>query len=296
MKKGMNVWSLPGELKIEDQFKLCKQAGFDTIELNLTENNKQDNLVNKELALEEKIDLTLTSTENELEYIKSLSKKYKLPISSISTSLHWNYCLNSEEKELREKGIEVAKKMIQFCHFLGGDTVLIVPGVIKPTNDYEKSYITAQESLQEIAKVAEKLNIYVGIENVWNKFLLTPLEMKSFIDGIHSSNVGAYFDIGNILQYGFPHQWIEVLGKRIFKIHVKDYSLKIGNINGFTQLLQGDIDWETTVKSLVKIGYDGPLTCELSPYNANGEQLAFDSCKALEYIISLKENGGISNG
>lgn len=287
VKKGMNVWSLPNDFSLEEQFKVTKEAGFDTIELNVTENGITDSIVSKDLALAEKLDLTLDADENTLSRIKRLADKYQLPISSLSTALHWTYPLNSNDEKTREKGKLIIRRMIDLCKSLGGDTILVVPGLVTSNQSYDKAYEYAKNALLELAPYAEEQKIVIGLENVWNKFLLSPLEFRRLLDEVNSDYVGAYFDIGNILQYGFPEQWIRILGDKIAKIHVKDFKQSIGSIQGFTNLLQGDINWKACVAELNKIGYDGPLTCELSPYKMNGQQLALDTAGALSYITKL---------
>lgn len=285
--KGMNVWTLPAGLTIEEQFALTKDAGFDTIELNLSESQPQDNIVSKDLALNDSPTLTLDVTEEELAAIKVLSEKYELPITSISTSLHWNYSLTDHDETTRQKGIAIVKKMIDVCKALGGDTVLVVPGLVKQTESYDDCYDRALTALKELAPYAEANEIYIGIENVWNKFLLSPLETRDFIDKIDSPFVGMYFDAGNVLQFGFPEQWVRILGNRIKKIHVKDFNTGIGNIYGFTTLLNGSLNWKNLVEAIHEIGYTGPLTCELSAYTENGQQIAYDTSHALDYIVNL---------
>lgn len=285
--KGMNVWTLPAGLTIEEQFALTKDAGFDTIELNLSESQPQDNIVSKDLALNDSPTLTLDVTEEELAAIKVLSEKYELPITSISTSLHWNYSLTDHDETTRQKGIAIVKKMIDVCKALGGDTVLVVPGLVKQTESYDDCYDRALTALKELAPYAEANEIYIGIENVWNKFLLSPLETRDFIDKINSPFVGMYFDAGNVLQFGFPEQWVRILGNRIKKIHVKDFNTAIGNIYGFTTLLNGSLNWKNLVEAIHEIGYTGPLTCELSAYTENGQQIAYDTSHALDYIVNL---------
>ncbi|MBV7391426.1 sugar phosphate isomerase/epimerase family protein [Enterococcus alishanensis] len=287
MKKGMNVWSLPSDLSLEEQFKVTKEAGFDTIELNVTENIVNDSIVTNDLALAEKLDLTLEADEEVLNQILHLMEKYQLPISSLSTALHWTYPLNSNDEKIREKGKAIVCKMIDFCQVLGGDTVLVVPALVTTEQPYDQAYELAKAALSELAPYAQDKKIVIGIENVWNKFLLSPLEFRQLLDQVNSDYVGAYFDIGNILQYGFPEQWIRILGNKIAKIHVKDFKQSIGSIQGFTNLLQGDVNWQSCVKELNRIGYDGPLTCELSPYKVNGQQLALDTAGALSYITKL---------
>lgn len=285
MKIGINAWTLPVDLSMEEAFQLVKTSGFETIELNVSEENNDIGV----LGLDSLGTCSILSTvsQDELLKIHELSKRYELPISSISTNLHWKYSLNSEDSSIRNKGIELGKKMIDICEFLGGDSVLIVPGVITEDDCYEDSYKLSQASIKEMAAHADKTAIQIGIENVWNQFLLTPLEMKRFIDEIDHSSVKVYFDVGNVLQFGFPNQWIETLGDRIIKVHVKDFRKDVGNITGFTSLLSGDLNWPKTIASLRKIGYEGPLTAELSPYKHCPEQLIRDTAKAIQEIIKM---------
>lgn len=289
MKIGINSWTLPSHLSIEETFKEAKEAGFETIELNMAEETKHETIVS-ELGLEDAPHLTLETDEAGLLEIKALSEKYQLPISSIATALHWKYPLNSPEPTIREQGKEVARRMIDACSILGGDTILVVPGVVTAEADYENCYQYAQAGLKELAPYAESKGIVIGVENVWNNFLYSPLEMRQFIDGINHPFVKVYFDAGNVLQFGFPDQWVNILGKRIAKVHVKDFNKNVGNISGFTNLLAGSLDWPRLVHSLRDIGYEGPITAELSPYTHAPLQLAKDTAKAIEVIINLAKN------
>lgn len=287
MKKGMNVWSLPANLSLREQFRLTKEAGFDTIELNVSEEKTKTNMVSNELGLNETLDLLVTATKRELEQIKQLSEEFELPISSLSTSLHWSYPLTSEDEETQKKGRWIVERMIDICRYLGGDTVLIVPGLVTDSQDYETCYERAKQAFIHLSKRAEAQKIVIGVENVWNKFLLSPLEFRQFLDEINSPYVGAYFDVGNVLQFGFPEQWIQILAHRIVKVHVKDFKRDIGNIHGFTNLLLGDVNWARVMNALRKVEYAGPLTCELAPYSECGEQLAEDTSAALSHIFKL---------
>jgi hexulose-6-phosphate isomerase len=290
LQKGINAWCYPPSLSLKEVFSATKEAGFDTIELNMTEkskNNIKKNFVDAELNLSSGNFLTTDFSSAEIQAIKAMSQTFNIPISSISTSLHWDYPLNSINEAMIEKGKNIAFKMIQACSLLGGDTILVVPGVVTEENDYENSYEKSREAIKAIGKYAQKMNIKVGIENVWNKFLLSPLEMKKFIDEINNPNVGLYFDAGNVLQFGYPEQWVKILGEKIFKVHVKDFRKDIGNIHGFTNLLQGDINWKKLMWYLKGIKYQGPLTCELEPYRENPVQLAVDTSHAMDYLLSL---------
>ncbi len=132
--------------------------------------------------------------------------------------------------------------------------------------DYDVCYERAGEAIRQILPAAEQTGVAICIENVWNKFLLSPLEMRDFIDGFNSEMVGAYFDVGNVLLTGYPDQWIRILGKRIKRVHVKDFKLSVGTVAGFVDLLEGDVDFEAVKKTLTEIGYDGYVTAELLPF------------------------------
>ena len=78
----------------------------------------------------------------------------------------------------------------------------------------------------------ERAKVLLNPENLWNKFLLSPLEMRSFVDLFHSPWVGAHFDTGNVMQYGYPEDWILTLGPRIKRVHIKDFKRSFGDSSG----------------------------------------------------------------
>ncbi len=137
----------------------------------------------------------------------------------------------------------------------------------------------------ELSKIAEQYQVNIGIENVWNKFLLSPLEMRDFIDKIGSKYLGSFFDVGNILAFGYPEHWIRILGKRIKKVHIKDFRKDIGNVTGFTSLLEGDVNWPAVMQALKEIGYNDFIIAELSPYKFYPEQLVENTSKAMDKIM-----------
>jgi hexulose-6-phosphate isomerase len=143
------------------------------------------------------------------------------------------------------------------------------------------------EALKALSGYAEEKKVFIGVENVWNKFLLSPLEMAAFIDETGSNYVKAYFDAGNVLQFAYPQHWVEVLGKRIAKIHIKDFDGGIGNITGFKPLLQGDMPWAALMAALKAVHYDGYVTAELGAYRTHPSQLIRDTSAAMDYILSL---------
>jgi L-ribulose-5-phosphate 3-epimerase len=277
MLKGINQWCFPEGTSLEDVFGYSSKAGFDAVELNLYAPGE--------------VGLTLDSTAADAEKIKEMADSYGIQLRSLSTGLMWSNSLSAEEESVRAQGRQIVEKQIELAGILGIDTILCVPAFVKKegANSYDVAYRRSQEELAKLVPVAEKNQVHIGIENVWNKFLMSPLEMARFIDELGSSYVGAYFDVGNVLNFGYPEQWIRILGKRIRKVHVKDFNTSVGNINGFVPLLAGDVDWPEVRKALQEINYTDTLTAELSWYAAAPYQTAYDTARHLDIIIGGDE-------
>jgi L-ribulose-5-phosphate 3-epimerase len=273
MKKGINLWCFPNDWSLEKKLSLASEAGFDGIEINLDESG----------------DFHLESTKKEIEEISTLIKLYNLEIVGISTALLWNYPLTSNDETIRQKGISIIQKMITFAELFKVDTVLVVPGLVSEEVSYDIAYERSKKALIQLSGYAEEKGVTIAIENVWNKFLLSPLEMKKFIEEIGSPFVKAYFDVGNISAIGFPEQWISILGTYIQRIHVKDYKKDVGTIHGFTSLFQGDVNWLNVHNSLEKIHYQSYITAEVMPTNYFPEKHIYDLSASIEAII----RGGI---
>ncbi|MDB5085115.1 MAG: xylulose 5-phosphate 3-epimerase [Bacilli bacterium] len=271
MKKAVNQWCFPNGTSLEEVFKQSIQAGFDGVELNLYAPGE--------------VGFTLDTSAAEAERILKLASSYGLELKSLSTGLLWASPLSSSDPELRAKGRAVVAKQLEIAGLLGMETILVVPGNVDPATSYEVCYSRSQEELKQLLPLAEKRGITIGIENVWNKFLLSPLEMARYIDEFGSSFVGAYFDVGNVLQFGYPEQWIRILGSRIKKVHVKDFSRRVGNITGFVPLLSGDVNWKEVRAAFREIGYDGYITAELSPYALYPQQMIQDTSSHMSAII-----------
>jgi L-ribulose-5-phosphate 3-epimerase len=272
MLKGINQWCYPVGTSLEDVFTYSKDAGFDAVELNLYEDDG--------------IGLTLSTTNQEAENILKLAQSYNLRLCSLSTSLLWGAPLSSNDENVREHGRNVVKKQIDLASLMGMDTILVVPGVVNETTSYEDCYTNSQNEIKRLAEYAEVKGVHIGIENVWNKFLLSPLEMKHFVDEVGSDFTGVYFDVGNVLQFGYPEQWIRILGNRIRKVHVKDFNTKIGNRTGFGPLLSGDVNWQAVMEALREIGYDDLITSEITPYGTSPNQLAIDTARHMDVLFT----------
>ena len=261
MKISANYWifegGLDGALPIADAMKQASQLGFDGIELCIASQGV----------------LNQKTTQAECETFCEEAQKNGLEISGVASGESWGRSPTSNDPEVRQSIIDFTKKALQITKWLGTDAYLFVPGAVDvfflPDGEvvpYDVCYQRATDSIFQIAPTAEKLGVSIAVENVWNKFLLSPLEMRSFIDQFHSRNVGAYFDVGNVLLTGYPEQWIRILGSRIKRIHIKDFKRSIGTIDGFVDLLEGDVDFEAVNKALAEIGYDGFVTAEMLPF------------------------------
>ncbi|MCD6408161.1 sugar phosphate isomerase/epimerase [bacterium] len=275
MKKSINIGVI-GNMKFEEGLKIIKDAGFEAVELNLSGV------------------LSENSSEDEVKKVKEIVLSNGLEIASVLAGGFWDYPLTSGNPEIRKKGEELLQKSLRICNWLGTDALLVVPGVVAPLSgegeivNYEDAYRRSQESIKKCVKIAEEVGVYICVENVWNKFLLSPLEMKKFVEEIGSEFVKVYFDVGNILVIGFPEMWIRILGKLIKRIHLKDFKLSVGNINGFCNLLEGDVNWPEVIKALKEIGYDSYLTAEYGPYKYYPETIIYHLSLSIDKILGRK--------
>jgi hexulose-6-phosphate isomerase len=163
---------------------------------------------------------------------------------------------------VRDKSLEGVAASIETAAALGTNVVLIVPAVVSPDVTYEQAMKRSKESIRRILPLCKKKKVLLGVENVWNRFLLSPVEFADYVDSFDSEFVAAYFDVGNIVAYGFPDHWIRTLGRRIERIHVKGFH---AGKHEFVQLRDGTIDWPRVVAALKATGYNGYVTAELGP-------------------------------
>ena len=189
---------------------------------------------------------------------------------------------------MRDKGKQVLRKQLEIARALGADGILAVPGGMSDTVTLLKAHENAAAALQEMIPEIESSGIRVGLENVWNGFFMSPFDMKAFIDGLGSPYIGAYFDVGNVVVTSAPEHWIEILGSRIFKIHVKDYKRE-GRIysGGWVNLLEGSTNWDKVIHALRSAGYNGYITAELPVIGWNPEYLYTTTVQALDIILQM---------
>lgn len=265
---------------LEKQFEAYKEAGFDGIEIRISEESPVSSLPTSRGILR------VENIEEDARKISSIVKSVGIEVHSIMGGLLWKYPLTSPEKNVREKGIKVLEKGIKAASILGASALLVVPGVVTENVSYIEALERSKESLSRVVKLAEEMNVILAIENVGNRFLLSPLEMRDFVDSFNSDYVKAYFDVGNvlILRQGYPQDWIRILGKRIVKVHVKDYSERLRSV---VHLFQGNINWIEVIKALKEIGYNDYLTAELTPYRLFPEKMLRDTASSLKLLTSI---------
>lgn len=244
LKKGLGYEMINENLPLSDKFKLAKDLGFDGIELN-------------------------TPSEFTITELLEAKEASGIEFPSVVNKDHWNLPLSDPDPVVRKKCIDSVAQSLREVKKLGGDTVLIVPGVVNADISYEQAYITSLQSIRELIPYAEKTGMQIGLENVWNNFLISPMDAKKFVDEINHPLVGWYFDIGNVLRYGWAEHWIQTLNKRVMKLHIKEFSRERMNSKGLwegfkVELLQGDNNWPVVMQAVRENNYAGGwLTAEV---------------------------------
>lgn len=244
IKKSLKFGMIKEDLSVMDKFKLVKDLGFDGVEL-----DSPNDLAAKEIL--------------------AARDKTGLEIPGVVNSLHWKAPLSDPDPAVRAKCVESMKTALHDCKKYGGTTVLLVPAIVNEKVAYDEAYRRSQEEIKKILPIAEETGIKIAIENVWNNFLLSPMEAARYIDEFESDKIGWYFDVGNIIRYGWPEQWIRILGKRIIKVDIKDYSrekqTKEGIWEGFkVKLGEGSTNWALVNQALEEVGYQGWGSAEVS--------------------------------
>ena len=278
MKKGINIWSFPDQ-PLAKTFALAHDAGFEGVEV----------------ALGETGEIALDSTERDLAAVKKAAADCGIALYSLSCGLYWDCWFNADSAAERARALDIGKKQLYTAKELGCDTVLVIPGCVTSVNDparvcdYAVTYERALAAMTELKETAEKLQVNIGLENVWNKFLLSPLEMRDFIDKVNSPYVGAYLDTGNTLLNGYPDQWVRILGRRIKKVHFKDFRCNVATLDGFVDLLAGDCNWPAVTAAFRDVGYDGWVSAEMIPnYKYCTEAIIYNTSTAMDCILGRK--------
>ncbi len=258
IRKAVLLDMLPKSMSVADRFKLAVDVGFEAIEC------------------------PTTPGQREAEEIKKASETAKLPVHSVMNMAHWEYPLSSAAPGVVEKSMEGMRTSLRNAHLWGAETVLLVPAVVNPQTSYKDAWVRSQRQIRKLLPMAEELKVIIAIEEVWNKFLLSPLEFAKYVDEFQSPWVRAYFDVGNVVLTGYPQDWIRTLDKRIVKLHIKDFRFRKMHAE-FVALREGDINWPEVHKALAEIGYHGTATVELE---GGDEAYLRDVNKRFEMILS----------
>lgn len=198
----------------------------------------------------------------EAEAIKKAAGEQKLRIHSVMCQTHWKYPLSSGDPKVVSECVKGIETSLRNAHLWGADTVLVVPAVVNAETRYQDAWTRSQAEIRKLIPLAKELKVIIAVEEVWNKFLLSPLEFARYVDEFKSPWVRAYFDVGNVVINAYPQDWIRTLGKRIVKLHIKDFKFEKRQAT-FTDLREGEIDWPAVYTALKEIGYAGDATVEL---------------------------------
>lgn len=254
---------LPSSMSVEDRFLLARDCGFQEMECGTA------------------------NDPSKAEEILAASKKSGIRIHSVMNSDHWKYPLSAAEPDVVAKCVAGMETSLRNARLWGADTVLLVPAVVNPQTSYGDAWTRSQKEIRKLIPLASEMKVVIAVEEVWNKFLLSPLEFARYVDDFKSPWVKAYFDVGNVVLYGYPQDWIRTLGSRIVKLHLKDFAFRQDptvkkRVADFVNLRDGEIDWKAIHAALASIGYHGTATVEL-----NGGDAAYlkDVSKRVDMIF-----------
>lgn len=259
MRKGIYYSFLPGETP-EEKFTAAKKYGFDCVEIP-----------------------TLDTDDVRKRYLDAANAA-SIKIPSIMNSAHWQYPLSDPSADVRAKSVEGMYKSLETAAVVGADTVLLVPAVVKPGVTYERAWERSQREISLMLPDFASKGVCIACENVWNKFLLSPIDFVRYIDEFNSRWAAAYFDVGNIVMYGIPEQWIVSLGQRLRKVHIKgfDYATR-----SWCSLLAGSIDWKAVTTAFKLVGYDDVITAELKGEGETDDERAASISADMDKILAL---------
>lgn len=264
IRKAVLFGMLPGELSLLERFQLAKDVGFAEVECPQTNDPRQAEAIGK------------------------AASDAKVRIHSVMNGDHWRFPLSSPDPEVVAKSMKAMRTSLENAKLWGAETVLLVPAVVDAKTSYQNAWTRSQTQIRELIPLAEKLKVVIAVENVWNKFLLSPLEFAHYVDEFRSPWVKAYFDVGNVLIWGYPQDWIRTLGRRIVKLHLKDFYFRQNPQTKrreaeFVNLREGDVDWKEIYQALQEIAYDGSATVEL---RGGGRDYLEDVSRRVDLILT----------
>lgn len=257
IKKGVLLDMLPASMSYADRLKLARAVGFEVLQAPTEPDQKK------------------------AEDLRAAAESAGIRIDSVMNMAHWKYPLSSSDPEVVEKSLAGMRTSLQNAKLWGADAVLLVPAVLDPKTSYRDAWTRSQSQIRKLLPLAEELKVVIAIEEVWNRFLLSPLEMAAYIDEFRSPWVKAWFDVGNVVLYGYPQDWIRTLGPRIFKVHLKDFK-RSKDSYAWVNLGEGDIDWAAVRDAFAAVGYAGSAVVELP---AGDEAYLRDVSKRVDRLL-----------
>ena len=240
IKKGVLLEMLPEKLSFADRFKMARDVGFEVVQA------------------------PTTADERIAEQIKKAADAASVRIDSVMNMDHWTYPLSSGDPAVVDESLAGMRTSLGNATLWGADAVLLGPAVVNPQTSYREAWTRSQAQIRKLIPLAEEQKVVIAIEEVWNKFLLSPLEMATYVDEFHSPWIKSWFDVGNVVLYGYPQDWIRTLGNRIVKVHLKDFKRKESGY-AWVNLGDGDVDWRAVRQAFADIGFSGSATVELEP-------------------------------
>ncbi len=272
MIRSISHWSMPEGSTVEQSMRLAKQAGYDAIEL----------------AVDETGEFSVETSAEDLAAIKAMADEIGLQLPTVASGMGWAYPSIGPDPAICARSRELTIGSLDAAAALGAEVLLCVPGSVTDDYAYDQALADLVTTFKGLAREAEKRGVIIGVENVWNKFMLSPIEFRDLIDEIGSPFVQVYFDVGNVVLTGFPDQWIRILGERIKAVHFKDWKRDIGTIVGFIDLLEGDVPWDRVMAAFTEIGYNGAVTAEMMPpYQHFPERLLEATRRSMDAILTL---------
>lgn len=283
MYKALNYWVFGGFTGEKTPFEFIDFAaenGLDGIELTVGD------AINVDIS------------EAECRKIAEYAKEKNVALRTLATGAYGDVSLGAADETERVNAIEFTKKYIQIANWMGVPTILVVPGSTfvawnpaRPVVSYKTTWENSTKSLKELLPLAESLGVTIALENVWTRFLISPMEWKLFLDQFDSENIGMYFDVGNCALYCKGVDYVEILGKRIKAIHLKNFRGEDcgGVLHGFgDDLLDGEVEFEKIFAALEKIGYEGAFTVEMIPFSRLPDLVLPDNDLALKMVEQVK--------
>ena len=263
MIKGISYLSFENGLantqSIESALAQTKTYGFDALEL----------------AISTEGVLKTSTTKAECKTIRQKIDASGIFVDSLASGMSWGISPTSEDEATRNKSISLHKDALQVASNLGCKALLFVPGVVKsPISSeivrYDKALDRIRDAINQLLPIAEDLDVDLCMENVWNGFFYSPIELRDFVDSFESNKLGVYLDVGNLIGYQqYPPHWIELLNSRIKRVQIKDFQENFDWTGSFSfcDIGAGDVPWKETIEALKSINYQNTIIAEMLPWD-----------------------------